>query len=297
MTQAISDALVPYGTIVQRDAAIAAALASYSDTAAMNAAIAARLATIDLSPYWTIAQVQAAITAALVPVTLSNGQSWGGGPTFNLLRGSDVLRNLSVAGALTASFQNLDDTILIESDSYARSETYTQLETGAAITAAVDALNLGGNAPNVSKASSMKEACTAINHFMRHRFPNGTWTSIAVLLNPRIGLHRDMQNMVGELNHAITLGNFIGGRVWIEDDEGTSIEKLSKNGKVRKLKGSWFEIHDQPMSFNARRFHKIEQHEGHMWALAAYTPQSFRRCSDEVCLELKELGFPLQAKT
>ena len=75
-------------------------------------------------------------------MALSNGQSWTGGPTFNLLRGSNVLRNLSVAGALTASFQNLDDTILIESDSYARSETHTQLETGAAITAAIDALDL-----------------------------------------------------------------------------------------------------------------------------------------------------------
>ena len=42
-----------------------------------------------------------------------------------------------MAGALTATFQNLDDTILIESDSYARSETYTQAETGAAITAAI----------------------------------------------------------------------------------------------------------------------------------------------------------------
>ena len=83
-----------------------------------------------------------AIAAALVSVTLSNGQNWNGGPTFNLLRGSNVLRNLSVAGALTASFQNLDDTILIESDSYARSETYTQAETGAAITAAIDALDL-----------------------------------------------------------------------------------------------------------------------------------------------------------
>ena len=47
-----------------------------------------------------------------------------------------------MAGALTASFQNLDDTILIESDSYARSEPYTQLETGIAITAAIDALDL-----------------------------------------------------------------------------------------------------------------------------------------------------------
>ena len=96
----------------------------------------------------------------------------------------------------------------------------------------------GGNAPSVSKASSMKEACIAVNRFMRHRFPNGTWTSIAVLLNPRIGLHRDMQNMVGKLNHALTLGNFTGGKVWIEDAAGTSIEKLSKNNKIYELKGS-----------------------------------------------------------
>ncbi|CAE7477421.1 unnamed protein product, partial [Symbiodinium microadriaticum] len=142
MTQAIADALVPYGTIVQRDAAIAAALTAYYTSAQTDSAIAAAVGTIDLTPYWTIAQVQAAITAALVPVTLANGQNWNGGPTFNLLRGTNVLRNLSVAGALTASFQNLDYTILIESDSYARSETYTQLETGAAITAAIDALDL-----------------------------------------------------------------------------------------------------------------------------------------------------------
>ena len=138
MNQAISDALLPYGTAAQRDAAISLALQAYYTSAQTDAAIAAGLATIDLSPYYTSAQTDAAIAAA----ALSNGQSWTGGPTFNLLRGSNVLRNLSVAGALTASLQNLDDTILSESDSYARSETYTQLETGAAITAAIDALDL-----------------------------------------------------------------------------------------------------------------------------------------------------------
>ena len=55
-----------------------------------------------------------------------------------------------------------------------------------------------------------------------------------------------MQNMVGKLNHAITLGTFNGGRVWIEDEEGTSIETTSKNGKVRELKGTWIDIHDKP---------------------------------------------------
>ena len=139
MNQAITDALVPFETAAERDSAISLALQAYYTSAQTDAAIAAGLATIDLTPYYTSAQTDAAIAAA---VALSNGQSWTGGPTFNLLRGSNVLRNLSVAGALTASFQNLDDTILIESDSYARSETYTQAETGAAITAAIDALDL-----------------------------------------------------------------------------------------------------------------------------------------------------------
>ena len=139
MNQAITDALVPFETAAQRqrDTAIAAALAGFYDSTQTDAAITAALV-----PYGTAAERDTAIAAALASVTLSNGQSWNGGPTFNLLRASNVLRNLSVAGALTATFQNLDDTILIESDSYARSETYTQAETGAAITAAIDALNL-----------------------------------------------------------------------------------------------------------------------------------------------------------
>ena len=129
--------MVPFETAAQRDTAIAAALAGFYDSTQTDAAITAALV-----PYGTAAERDTAIAAALASVTLSNGQSWNGGPTFNLLRASNVLRNLSVAGALTATFQNLDDTILIESDSYARSETYTQAETGAAITAAIDALDL-----------------------------------------------------------------------------------------------------------------------------------------------------------
>ena len=65
-----------------------------------------------------------------VPVTLSNGQSWGRGPTFNLLWGPTCC---GTSGALTATFQNLHDTILIESAP--KNQTYTQLKTGAAITA------------------------------------------------------------------------------------------------------------------------------------------------------------------
>ena len=32
-------------------------------------------------------------------------------------------------------------------------------------------------------------------------------------------------------------------------------------------------MHDKPVSFDARRYHMVEPHEGSMWALAAYVPQ------------------------
>ena len=70
----------------------------------------------------------------------------------------------------------------------------------------------GGNAPCMSKASAIKEACVAINHFLQPRwkmdFPRGD-------SEPSHRLHRDMGNMIGMPNYAIALGSFAGGKVWI----------------------------------------------------------------------------------
>ena len=77
-----------------------------------------------------------------------------------------------------------------------------------------------GGVVGVSNATGLREACIAVNRFLRSRFPNGTWSSIAVLYNPHMGLHRDIQNMPGHSNHALALGEYTGGRVWIEADDG-----------------------------------------------------------------------------
>ncbi|CAE7447892.1 unnamed protein product, partial [Symbiodinium pilosum] len=141
---AIATALAPFKTAAQRDAAIAAALTAYSTTAQMDAAIAAAVAAIDLSPYYTSAQTDVAITAALVPVTPANAPAWGANPpTWELLKGTNVLRNLHFAGPLSASLQNNTDTLEIDCDSYEKVETYTQAEVNSLVSGAVDALNIG----------------------------------------------------------------------------------------------------------------------------------------------------------
>ena len=108
-----------------------------------------------------------------------------------------------------------------------------------------------------NRVNCLREACVAVNGFLRSRFPSGTWTSIAVLLNPCMGLHRDIQNMPGHLNHALALGDYTGGRVWIEDDEGDSTAWLADKKGGPELRGKWLDMRDKPVSFDARRYHMV----------------------------------------
>ena len=68
-----------------------------------------------------------------------------------------------------------------------------------------------GGVSGITQASNDEDACRAVNHFLKSRFPDKTWTSIAILCNPEMGLHRDLMNLKGHMNHAVTLGSFSGG--------------------------------------------------------------------------------------
>ncbi|OLP95510.1 hypothetical protein AK812_SmicGene22336, partial [Symbiodinium microadriaticum] len=99
--------------------------------------------------------------------------------------------------------------------------------------------------------------------------------------------------MIGQPNHAIALGEFSGGRVWIEDDEGDFFVRLNSEKGERELRGRWIDMHDKPVTFGARRYHMVEPHQGSMWALAAYVPQAYARSTEQHREALREAGFPL----
>ena len=155
---AIAAALVPYSTTSQMDAAITAALVPYYTSTQTDSAIAAAVAGIDLSPYYTAAQTDAAIAAALVPVTLGNAPAWAGNATWQLLKGSNVIRNLHLSGPLVASLQNNTDTLQIDCQAYSTAQTYTQAEVNSQISNAVDALNLSQYTTQAEVDSSISSA-------------------------------------------------------------------------------------------------------------------------------------------
>ena len=83
------------------------------------------------------------------------------------------------------------------------------------------------------------------------------------------------------------------GRVWLEDENGQATALLETKRGQKLLRGTWIDMHDTPVSFNARKYHMLEKHRGNMWALAAYTPQAYKHAHKSHVTELNELGFPV----
>ena len=76
----------------------------------------------------------------------------------------------------------------------------------------------------------------------KHRGRTRAWTSITVLYNPSMPLHRDILNMIGHANHAVALGNFLEGRVWIEDENGQATTVLETKNGQKLLRGTWLSL-------------------------------------------------------
>ncbi|CAE7504315.1 unnamed protein product, partial [Symbiodinium necroappetens] len=76
------------------------------------------VAGIDLSVFYTAVQTDATIAAALVTVTLSNAPAGAGNTTWELLKGSNVIRNFHFTGPLVATLVNNTDILQIECQTY-----------------------------------------------------------------------------------------------------------------------------------------------------------------------------------
>ena len=165
--------------------ALAAALASHTDTAGLNALLAVRDARLDghnadilalqgAGPFATAAELSAsetslqsaidALNAALAALTtgggtnLANAQAWPGQTTWDLLVGTNTIRNWHFQAALSASLANDNFTLSLACDAYSQaevdallaplaSESWVTVQMDAAIAAAVAGIDLSAYVP------------------------------------------------------------------------------------------------------------------------------------------------------
>ena len=187
-------------------AALATALAGYTDTAGLNALLAVRDARLDghdaeilalqgAGPFATAADLSAsetslqsaidALNAALAALTtgggtnLANAQAWPGQTTWDLLVGTNTIRNWHFSAPLSVSLENDNFTLSLACDAYTQGEVnallaplaseswvlatlgsyYTSSETNGAIAAALTAYTT--TRPKLTQPSWQRSSRTA----------------------------------------------------------------------------------------------------------------------------------------
>ena len=139
-----------------------------------------------------------------------------------------------------------------------------------------------------------------LNMYAKAHLPQGaTWTSVAVTLNCKTGLHSDFNNLRDSQNYTVSLGDGNGGRLWLEDKK---IEELEANsGKVewkQNASGHWIPGRSLNTFQNFTTFDPFLKHmtgdwEGERWCLTFHTTRGIQKVGSELKRYLKNCGYPL----
>ena len=106
-----------------------------------------------------------------------------------------------------------------------------------------------------------------INAFLSEVWPAGTWNAVCVGRNTTARAHRDLANTPGSMNLALSVGEFAGGQLWVEDVNGDTPVCLP-DGVL--LDGSLHNTHNAPFLFPCEKWHQTFPFQGERWVLAAY---------------------------
>ena len=97
-------------------------------------------------------------------------------------------------------------------------------------------------------------------------------------------------------NHGDTwvtaMGNYEGGRLWIESPVGLYPPPHATEPWHHNLRGDYHDLHNTWVKFSPRRDHAVEEvASGRRVSLALFSPRSWTRISPHALSELQDAGF------
>ena len=147
----------------------------------------------------------------------------------------------------------------------------------------------GGMSGITKRTDANKQFALYINEFLTRRGACGPRSSFAITSGARLAYHRDSHN-VGQ-NYVITLGDFSGGQVWVEEENGPDARQVAPGKWVH---GRLHSPRQRVLSFSPRKLHGPEPWQGERWSIIAYQTRSARKLNRAQRRHLRELGFDVR---
>ena len=106
----------------------------------------------------------------------------------------------------------------------------------------------------------------------------------------KLPIHRDRNNH----GHSwiIGLGNYLGGRIWVQDPLGKDPPPHQTEPWHKHLRGTYHDIKDKWLRFESTAYHAVERVDsGVRTSLALFSPRSWTRIPPHALSELEDIGF------
>ncbi|CAE7664233.1 GIP [Symbiodinium sp. CCMP2592] len=155
-----------------------------------------------------------------------------------------------------------------------------------------------GNHLGLTKVTSRHRFLTKyVNAFLKHHGQTGSTSSLFLSRNVHSYIHKDRHNSKGSMNWQITLGDYQGGRLWIEEgpDDIHHDRRHQRIYEGRKLPGKVHDTRNRLLSFRPDRLHASDDFTGTRYSITAYETRLIEKAPDDHLRELRRLGFTVRA--
>ena len=137
------------------------------------------------------------------------------------------------------------------------------------------------------------QVVSAIHDIASTRPPGFTeepYLSAQVNASTSLPVHKDKNNH--SFTWLIALGNFTGGRLWIESPIGTHPPPIPRNAVERKLRGDYHNPHNTWICFDPQLYNALEEvTSGSRVSIALFTPKGWNKLTHNCMDELIDIGF------
>ena len=147
----------------------------------------------------------------------------------------------------------------------------------------------GGMSGITSRTRRNPQFSQYINEFLTRHGANCPRSSFAITSGARLAYHKDCHN-VG-LNSVITLGEYSGGQIWVEEEGGPDVRQVSPG---KWVSGRLHSPRQRVLSFSPRKLHGPEPWQGERWSIVAYQTRSVKNLDSGGRRELRGFGFDVR---